>query len=255
MQNQHPNNYLISYHTLRQLIGILGMALPFICWGVNSFVNKTNLLNNHWFIHSSFSHAYLPGNNLKSSISHFYYTASGPAFVGILVTVAVFLFTYKGHPLKKQHDKFYWLTDKLLTRSAAICALGIVIFPTSSQTAITDNIYIFVASHTAGIIHLSFAALFFIIIALLSIINFRRAPNKNFIKNAEGNTYLFCGWGILVCITILAIYSFTALANVNWLPYYFIYLVETIMLTLFGIAWLVKGKSLPTQYILNRIQA
>jgi hypothetical protein len=249
--NNDPN--VISYRALRQLIGILGMALPFLCWGVNAFVNHAGFLSNSLFVDRSQTLPYNPCISLKSSISHFYYTAAGPLFTGILITVAIFLFCYKGHRLKKEDDRVSWLTDNLLATFAAICALGVVIFPTGSEEKISDNIHIFVASEITGYIHLGFATLFFVSIAVLCIINFRRNPGKVFIQSPEGTLYLVCGWGMLSCLALLAVVSFTPLHDLSWMPYNFIYIMETVMLVLFGTAWLVKGKSTPTQYVFSKL--
>ena len=208
MSTLNNNNiYLISYRTLRQLIGVLGILLPFLCWGANALVNHLDLLNNPHFIDKSQTKTYIAGADLKASISHFYYTTAGPLFTGILITVAIFLFCYSGYPEKKKDDRFPWLTDKRITAFAACCALGIVVFPTDSPQKITDNIHIFVSSKMAGTFHLSFATLFFLSMAVMSIINFRRHPGKQLITDAEGKLYLTCGWGIVACIIALAIYA------------------------------------------------
>lgn len=211
------DNSVISYRAIRQLVGILGMTLPFLCWGVNVFVNHFDLLSNPLFVDTNQTLPYTPSINLKSSISHFYYTAAGPVFTGILITVAVFLFCYKGHPLNLKDDQYAWLTDNRLTNFAALCALGVVTFPTGSDEKIKDNIHIFVSSSTAGYVHLGSAALFFMAIALMCIVNFRRHPNKIVINNAEGKLYLVCGWGMLICMALLAVFSFTSLQKVSWI--------------------------------------
>ena len=46
IMDTNNNPYLISYRTLRQLIGLLGILLPFMCWMVNAWVNHLDLLNN-----------------------------------------------------------------------------------------------------------------------------------------------------------------------------------------------------------------
>ncbi len=238
--------YVISYHAIRKLIGILGLALPFLCLGANTLVNGLDLLNDPRFVDDSKSLPYLAGNNLKSSISHYYYTAAGPVFVGILVTVSIFLFCYKGYPLQKHKDYWYWLTDNRLAAFAAVCALGIVAFPTGSEEPISDNIHIYVASNAAGTIHLTMAALFFLAMAAFCIVNFRRHPEqpKKLKTDREGRLYWICGWGILLCLLLLALHAFL-LQEVAWWPYYFVYLMETVMLLFFGIAWLVKGRTIP----------
>lgn len=246
------NNFLISYYQLRRLIGVLGISLPFLCWGTNALVNHCNLLNNPKFVDASQTAAYVAGADLKSSISHFYYTTAGPLFTGILITVAIFLFCYNGYPKNKEEDKFAWLTDKLITTVGACCALGIVIFPTDSPQKITDNIHIFVTSSMVGKLHLGFAAVFFLTMAVMSIINFRRNPGKVLISNAKGKLFCVCGWGIVACIVVLAVYNLLPGDGV-WLWGHFVYILEVLMLGFFGVAWLVKGKSIPTEFILNNL--
>jgi hypothetical protein len=244
------NTYVISYHALRRLIGILGIALPFLCWGINAFVNHYDLLNNPAFVNPEYSSAYTTGVSLKSSISHFYYTAAGPLFTGVLITLAIFLFCYKGHAKNEDKDKVAWLTDGLLSKAAAVCALLIVVLPTGSSEPITDNIHIYVSSDAAGTMHLVFAALFFIAMSVFCIINFRRNGNNGFIKNAEGNIYLFCGIGILMLLLILFIDMLTVSTRSGSS---FVFWMEAAMLVLFGLAWLVKGKSVVTEYVIDKL--
>lgn len=247
------NIYLISYRTLRQLIGILGILLPFLCWGVNTFVNHFDLLNNPLLVDKSQTAEYIAGADLKPSISDFYYTPAGPLFTGILITVAIFLFCYHGYPENKKEDRFSWLTDRRVSAFAACCALGIVIFPTGSVQKITDNIHNYVSSQQAGTLHLIFAALFFFSMAMMSIINFRRHPGKILIMNAKGKLYLICGVGIIACIILLGIHQVVT-GGEKWLWGRFVYIMEVFMLLFFGIAWLTKGKSIPTEFVLEKVE-
>ncbi|HEX4875589.1 MAG TPA: hypothetical protein VFV31_02885, partial [Chitinophagaceae bacterium] len=123
----------------------------------------------------------------------------------------------------------------------------------ASAEKITDNIHIFVSSGLAGQLHLGFAALFFLAMSLLSLINFRRQPAKQMLHNAEGRVYLICGWGMLLCLLVLAV-SILVKGMDTWLWGRFVYIMEVILLLLFGIAWLVKGKSIPTEFILKKWQ-
>jgi amino acid transporter len=249
----NSNNYLISYRTLRQLIGWLGVLLPFLCWGVNAMVNRFGLLNNPLLVDKDQSCYYIAGADLKSSISHFYYTAAGPLFTGILITVSIFLFCYTGHPEKKADDRWSWLTDRRVATFAASSALGIVFFPTGSMEIIKDNIHTYVASSVTGNIHFVFAASFFLAMALMSLVNFRRRPARQMLADAEGKVYLVCGCGMLLCLLVLFASLFITNSG-QWLWGRFVYVMEVIMLLLFGIAWLVKGKSVPTEFILKKLQ-
>jgi hypothetical protein len=235
------NPSVISFRALRQLIGVLGMALPFACWGVNAFVNELNLLNNPLLVDVCKSDDYVAKENLKSSISHFYYTAAGPLFTGILVTVGIFLLCYQGYPKKPNDDYVPWLTDRLLASLAGIFLLGVVVFPTGSDKIIIDNIHIFVSSELAGGIHLAFAALFFMAMAVMAIVNFRRHPGKVLITDGEGKLYLVCGLGMLLCLALLAVAMLGHWEEKQWVGRTFVFWVEAVTLVLFGTAWLVKG--------------
>ena len=241
---------LISYYAMRQLIGVLNILLPFLCWGINAFINNLNILKNSFFVDKANTLNYNPGDNLKSSISHFYYTSSGPLFTGILITVSVFLFCYVGYKRNKKEDRYSWITDNGITNFAAICALGIVVFPTASEHEITDNIHIFVSSKFVGWLHFGSAALFFMSTAILSIVNFRRNPSKKLINGTEGKLFLICGWGIILSLVIIAI-SIGFMNGREWFSGKFVYIMEVVMLLFFGIAWLVKGKSRLTQQLLK----
>lgn len=241
--NTNISPSLISFRALRQLIGILGIALPFVCWGVNTFVNELNLLNNPLLIDAHQHTPYDPAGNLKSSISHFYYTAAGPLFTGILITVGIFLLCYQGYPKNPEQDRLPWLTDRLLASCGGIFLLGVVVFPTGSDEVITDNIHIFVSSTIAGYIHLGFAGMFFVAMAVMAIVNFRRNPGNKLIRNREGILYLVCGWGMLVCLLVLLVAMIGKWEDKGWVPHYFVFAMETVMLVLFGTAWLAKGKA------------
>lgn len=247
-------NYLISYRTLRQLIGVLGILLPFLCWMVNAIVNQFNLLRNPNFIDITQTEIYTPASNLKSSVSHYYYTAAGPLFTGLLITVAIFLFCYKGFPISRQNDRYAWLTDKGITNFAAACALLIVLFPTGSSTIITDNIHIFVSSQIVGRLHLIFASLFFLSMALMSVINFRRGPNKELINDAKGKLFMVCGWGIIACLLILLFYAISPNGD-NWMGGKFVFVMEVVMLSFFGTSWLTKGESIPTEFFIRKVKS
>lgn len=245
----------LSHIKLRRLIGILGGSLPFLLLATNYFINTTDLLNNSNFILEKCTDNYVSEGSYKYSISHYYYTPAAELFTGILITVAIFLFSYKGHPLKEGELP---ISDELLTNIAASSALGIVLFPTGNgDQCINDNFRIFVASETTGVFHFIFASIFFISLALIAIYNFRRtAELKDFGKGKHHNFYRICGFGILTCLMLIFIY-------VHWIEDVFVWLdnlhpvfiLETIALLFFSTCWLVKGNveiSNPMQRIKNK---
>lgn len=101
-------------------------------------------------------------------------------------------------------------------------------------------------------LHLLAATLFFLSMAVMSLLNFRRLPHKRLLTNTEGKLYMICGVGIILCLPILAVHFFVV-EDDNWLGGKFVFVMEVIMLTFFSMAWLMKGKSLVTEYLLKSI--
>ena len=93
------------------------------------------------------------------------------------------------------------------------------------------------ASH---ILHTLFACLFFISIALNSIIQFtkhgRTMTDRKIIRN---KIYRICGYGMLALMVVFAV------ANFLGAPGWTVMIVEILLLHLFGFAWLVKGEAFP----------
>lgn len=236
------NDMIISHLTLRKAIGWLGMLLPFILLISNYYINSKNILTDPTWINTQLSEPYRSAGNFKSSISHYYYTTVGEIFTGILITVSLFLFCYKGHP-KRAWEK--GLSDGWLTTLAGFSSLCVVIFPTSSTEKITDNLRIFQSSELTGTIHLSMASLFFILLAIMSIVNFRRTDTREgFGKEPKHKVYLICGIGMLSSLGLIAIYIlFFESKQLSWLTdLHPVFCFETTALIFFGISWLTKGR-------------
>jgi len=240
MEENHEK-LLISHLTLRKTIGWLGILLPATLIVSNFLMNKFDLLNNAILIDLECSKPYLSNGSFKSSISHYYYSAVGEIFTGTLSAVSLFMFCYRGHKNRKNE---YGLSDQVLTNIIGLSALGVVIFPTSSPECITDSIRTFMSSRFSGTIHLVMAAIFFISLSFMSIINFRRTEivNKYGTENKH-KVMLFCGFAMLFCILLIFIYDkfieykFEKFDNLN--P---VFWLEAVALIFFGISWMIKGQ-------------
>ena len=242
MADQDPNKDLvISYLTMRKAVGWLGMLLPFILLFGNKFINSTDVLNSNWVDHrKECFHPYSAERSFKSSISHYYYSTVGELFTGTLCAVALFMFSYKGHP-KREREK--GLSDSAMTNFAGFFALGVVIFPTSSDLCISDNIRTFLSSTMTGNIHYSFAALFFITLAVMSIVNFRRSENiEEFGKGKDDNYYLWYGIGMISCLVLIGAYKIIKMHTDSFDFLHPVFCLEAAALICFGLSWLRKGK-------------
>jgi hypothetical protein len=215
--NLATENDKITYRRIRAAIGYLGIGLP-IALIVFSWVPffKTNTQN---------------------SISLFYYTNLREILTGILCAVGLFLIRYKGY---KNPD--FWKNDGLLTNLAGAMAFGIAFFPTNPDTC-CQKIYTLIpyCANFLGYIHYAFAAIFFFILAILSIVVFTIGQNENpeipiSIFN-ENKIYRVCGYSILGCIVLIPILS-------HFKVMYSTLILEAFALFAFGTSWLIKGRAL-----------
>src|ERR1700757_2017937 len=224
-QKKEENNALVfSYLELRSAIGILGMLLPVIL----------------------FISCMLEGgvNHLQVSISCCYYTNGGDVFVAIVCLLSAFMFTYKGYDWK----------DSLLSKLAAVCGLGLVFNPTTPKEPLSDLTIHLPCLHINKIgpleIHLLFAASFFVLLAIMSIVFFTKSEHsKEYIKGTKKETrnrvYKTCGYIMLGCIVVLLFY-FAVPGFKKMFPTNFplIFILETVALWAFGFSWLTKGEAI-----------
>ena len=102
----------LSNHSHRQLIGYIALLIP-------ALIIIIVLLRDgydRW--------------ECLDSISAYYYTGAVAAFVGMLIALALFLFTYRGY-----ENKYYW-ADRASGITAAIAALGVALFPTGAPECV-----------------------------------------------------------------------------------------------------------------------
>jgi cytochrome bd-type quinol oxidase subunit 2 len=92
-----------SYYRVRRLLGYLGFLLPLLLIiGV-----------------------FLPVVDMKPSISDFYHTVLRDLFVGVLITMGVFLVSYQGYE-RKEGEPF---SDNVLATFAGLMVFGVALFP------------------------------------------------------------------------------------------------------------------------------
>lgn len=172
---------LISYQTLRKAVGGLGIGLPLAM-----------IIGNYIF--SNCTH-------IQDSISHYYYTITGNLLVGILCANALFLIVYKGYPDDKRDDRW--------TNWAGIFALVIAFFPTDDNSADSCAIFHLANNELRNAIHYGCAALFFILLACISLFLFTKSKGgKTKQKIIRNKIYRICGVVIFVSIVLIAFYKF-----------------------------------------------
>ncbi len=210
-RNIGSNDLVFSYLTLRKVIGILGIALPFVV-----------SLGARIFFKTGF----------QSSISSYYHTGMRDYFVGTLFVIGFFLLAYRG----------YERTDDIAGDIAWLSAVGIALFPTTANSSVTSW------AHLIGNIHLAFSAVFFLTLAYFSLFLFTKTnPNKPPTKRKlqRNKVYRACGYTMSICIVLMAIYAFfpgtfqPLFENIK-----FIYWIEALAIFAFGVSWFTKSEAI-----------
>lgn len=206
MRGKSPVDALvISYLTLRTIIGMLGIALPIVVWAGGRLIF---------------------GTGLQDSLSGYYYTGMRDVFVGALWAIGFFLVSYKG----------YSPVDDAATTLGGLLAVGISLFPTTPADPSAT-------ARVIGVFHAAFAGLFFLTLIYISAFLFtktdpRKKPARR--KLQRNVLYRICAIVMAGCIVLLALYTFipgarrlASLDPVFWL--------ESVAIVAFGVSWVVKG--------------
>jgi hypothetical protein len=211
----------LAFRAHWRIVGILGVALPFIVWAIGITAPDVGLMP-------------------RSSISDYYgHDRARDFFVGILWTVAWFLFAYKGY---SRHDD-------AMTDLAGVLALAVSVVPNS------DPVW--------GGFHLVCAAALLFILALMSLFVFTKTEEARDepllerirsvlssrhprptaeAKKRRNRVYKASGWVILASLAGAALTRFVLDPEG---VYPGIFLFEALALIAFGVGWLTKGGTFP----------
>ncbi|MGH3785022.1 MAG: DUF998 domain-containing protein [Pseudonocardiaceae bacterium] len=201
-----PQDTLVhSYLFLRRAIGVIGLALPVVLIIGELFVDGGDLLN---------------------SLSGYYYSDMRDVFVGSMCAIGIFLLSYRG----------YGPIDDIAGNVAAVAAIGLALFPTTpGGPTRTDQII--------GVLHLVFAAVFFLTLAFFCLSLFTKTdkahPTQR--KLQRNRIYVASGWIILLCLALIVLFGWlfdeaAPLHPVLWL--------ESAATLAYGVAWLTKGEAI-----------
>ncbi len=202
------NRLVVSYLTVRKIIGVLGVALPFVL----------------------IAGGFLLGNDeVESSLSLYYHTIMRDVFVGMLFAIGLGLLTYAGY------DKH----DNHVSNLACLLAMGVALFPTDPGDETTSII---------GMLHLVFAGGFFFTLIYFAYFLFTKtAPNQQPTpqKVYRNRVYVTCAIIMLACILAIGGYYLLPEATAAQIkPYDPVFYLEAIAVVAFGVSWLTKGESI-----------
>lgn len=217
-QLEKENKLVLSYLTVRKLIGILGFFFPLILVLGSILIGSCK--------------------EIQISISNYYHTNMRDVFVGYVCTLSIFLFSYKG----------YDIADRITSALTGIFGVIVPLMPTNlkiSNGIIPQcNIWCDVELHSViGTIHLIAARLFILGMAYFTLFLFTKGETtptpEKLIRN---KIYKATGYIMLACIALLILFfAIPDTVTQSFLKYKPVFWLETIAFVAFGFSWLVKG--------------
>ncbi|MDP6775531.1 MAG: DUF998 domain-containing protein [Candidatus Latescibacteria bacterium] len=202
--NNDGKREIVSYLTLRRVVGIMGVLLP-VALALGCLILGSC-------------------TGLHPTISDYYGTAMRDVFVGILFVIGWFLFSYRG----------YQPRDNIAGDLACLFALGVALFPTTSASKAVRAVHFISAAAL-------FLVLAYFSLSLFTKTKEGKTPTCQ--KKARNRVYVTCGVVMLGCIGLIALYeilpqsaSLASIRPVFWL--------ESLALWAFGFSWFVKGETL-----------
>ena len=226
---------VVHLRTLRAAIGFLGLALPL------TLALGENIRDRYLSAGAEAGRWYIEG-----SISAYYHTGMREVFVAILAALGIFLMCYKGAER--------W--DVIASKLAGAAAIMVALFPTheASREAtdtggrLPDSVTLFSGPDTPdpeiiGTLHYVSAAVFFVTVALMALFLFTRTrsavPTSR--KRLRNVVYRVSGATILAAIAAIAVDKLVL--GSGWSAgTSFVFWMETIAVTAFGVAWLTKAE-------------
>lgn len=168
------------------------------------------------------------------SVSAYYYSGAVAVLTGMLVALALCLFTYDGY----RNDEDHW-ADRLCSIIAGVAALGVALFPTSAPDGIPALPWV---KPWVVKLHYGSAVVLFLMFAVFCLWLFRKTGHGQTLDRDKKMTnafYLLCGLAIVACIA-WAFYNRLRGESIFW--------PESWALIFFASSWLVKGGELSLLY-------
>lgn len=193
----------LSYLTQRKVIGWLGLFLPLMCLAGGWMISDRP--DEWWY-----------------SLSATYHLT--PVLTMMLSCSAIFLMTYYGY------DK----GDRIINFSSGVCALFVILFPCNTTFLPQDAPIGFfqLMPATSHVIHTIAASVLFALFSINILVQFTKGNSRK-----KNRIFRICGWSMVTCLV-----CFLLVKVFHLVPRYVTMIVEAILLILYGVAWLVKGK-------------
>jgi hypothetical protein len=231
------NSDVVHLRTLRAAIGFLGLGLPL------TLALGENIRDRYLSAGAEAGRWYIEG-----SISAYYHTGMREVFVAILAALGIFLLCYKG-PER-------W--DVIAAKLAGAAAILVAILPTHEKSReatdtggrLPDSVTLFSGPDVPdpeiiGTLHYVSAAVFFVTVALMALFLFTRTGSAVPTGRKRLRNLVYRVSGLMILVAIAAIAVDKLLLGSRWSGgTSFVFWMETVAVTAFGVAWLTKAEVL-----------
>lgn len=196
-------------YILRVMVGVIAIALPiYVAFGPDDFLRGMT----------------------GTSVSAYYYSDGRDLFVGSLFIIGSFFAAYGGRTY----------SELLVAKLAAVSVILTALCPTAPLEATNYEKFI-------GGVHLSAAAILFVILAIFCLWFFpniwrKGKSGRSPFELRRDRIYFFSGIFIILCIGLILLVNVGPVSDEiiqKWKP---VYWLESTALFLFGISWIVAGR-------------
>lgn len=211
---------VVSFLTTGRAIAVLGFFLPasMLAWSL------------------------LTGSSIRGSLSEYYYTPVRDLMVGTLMTMAVFLWSYRGFSDRDDDLR----ADRRVGKVAGVAAAVIAFFPiTPRNDDRCTLVQCIIGPRASDLMHAGGATVFFVCLVAFCLVLLPRSVVTN--EGATGRVRLYraCGAIIVVALLVIVVWKFLPLEIIFSLGRYRpIFWLEALAIWAFSIAWIVRGRAL-----------
>ncbi|MGO1384303.1 MAG: hypothetical protein ACTHWA_06240 [Arachnia sp.] len=184
----------------------------------------------------------LTGSSIRGSLSEYYYTPVRDLMVGTLMTMAVFLWSYRGFSDRDDDLR----ADRRVGKVAAVAAVIIAFAPiTPRNDDRCTLVQCIIGPQSAAFVHSIGATAFFICLAIFCLVLLPRSVVNSPGALARVRIYLTSGWLIVAACVFIGVWQFLPPEIVFALGHYRpVFWAEAGAIVAFCFAWIVRGRAL-----------
>lgn len=211
---------VVSFLTTGRAIAFLGLFLPasMLLWSL------------------------LTTSSIRGSLSEYYYTPVRDLMVGTLITMAVFLWSYRGFSDRDDDLR----ADRRVGKVAAVGAVIIAFFPIIPRNDDRCTlVQCIIGPRPAATVHGVGATAFFVCLAIFCLVLLPRSVVRSPGAIVRVRIYLAAGWIIVAACVFIGIWQFLPAEIVFALGHFRpVFWAESLAIVSFSVAWIVRGRAL-----------